>query len=127
MNWSVLLITQLPFLVPSAIAYGVGIAVSAAKLKTVGRPAMLALAACCLFLGTSVVFSLVQGYLLYSQQTASANMTQRAMMLGLLGLGRTVFNLAAFGLLLGAVFTGRRSGAERGFEVGAPADRYRGG
>jgi hypothetical protein len=108
--------SQLPYLAPMLLAYLAGILLSALKLRQLGKPAALALTGCVILLVNTAVFPFVQWYVLSARAQTGTPGNFASLML-MVSLARSAVHITGFGLLLAAVFAGRRSAWTPGFDV----------
>ena len=96
--------TQLPVL----LVYAAGLVAAAIFLRRHPRPAALTLAGTALLLLVTVIFSLTQAYLIEARTAAGRTVMDTAWLLSASGMVYSCLRAVGLGLILLAVFSGRR-------------------
>lgn len=103
--------------VPTLLVCAAGLAAAAVFLRRYPRPAVLTLVGTALLLLVTAGFSLAQAWLIQTRMDAGRSPLETAWMMSALGIGSSCLRAVGLGLVLLAVFAGRRR------ERVAPDDR----
>jgi len=102
------LVSQLAPQAPMLIAYLVAIVLAIMFWQRCPTPSLLTLIAAGLLLGTSVAQTFLFAYLMHAQDGMALGNASRGSIFGLVGFASGIVRALAFGLLLFAVFSGRK-------------------
>lgn len=104
-----ILLQQLPYLVPMLLVYVGGMAVAAVYFKQHRVPSLFAFCGCALMLGSVLIPSIAQAYLIDSRNESSMEIQVFDQAIKLIAMGRMLADATGFALLLAAVFVGRKA------------------
>ncbi len=93
--------SNIPYILPYALLYLFGIIVAAFNIRRAGAAAVMVMGACLVLLVLMVAYQLVHAYMLSTQQYGN-------IMFGVFSLVRTALDVVGTGVLIFAVFVGRK-------------------
>lgn len=109
MEMEMYLVSQLPFMLPLALMYAVGIILALVFFNRLGGPAVLTLAGCIILLLMTLAGPVAQGYLLALARGGEIPKATITGSLTAIGVARLLINILGFSLILAAVFMRRRA------------------
>jgi hypothetical protein len=107
------LLSQLVFFAPVLVVYLVAIILALVYLGRARGPALLTLAGVGVLVVTLVGAAVAQAWLIESRQTDGLTVADFAGRMRTVGIGGTCFHAAGLGLLVAAIFVGRRAPPSR--------------
>lgn len=116
--------SELPLITPILLVYLVGVGLSLVNLKRQAKPAVFAMVGFGILFLTTTVFPFLRGYLFASYQQRDLTIDELHRWLLPVGIIRVLFEVAAFSLLMAAVFSDRSAPARTSDVMDANPSEY---